>query len=80
MEIVERICTHVGIIANGQLVEQCSLDELRQRTTLENRFIELVGTTDEETSNLSWLDGGRQNENGTAVKLSSEAETGEHRE
>lgn len=57
MEIVERICTHVGIIAGGQLVEQCSLDDLRQSTSLENRFIELVGTTDDETTNLSWLDG-----------------------
>src|SRR3990170_2159510 len=27
LEIVERICTHVGIIANGELVEQSSLDE-----------------------------------------------------
>lgn len=59
MEIVERICTHVGIISGGQLVEQCSMDSLRERTTLENRFIELVGVTEDETVNLSWLDGGR---------------------
>ena len=63
LEIVERICTHVGIIANGQLVEQTSLDELRQGNSLESRFLELVGTVDEETPNLSWLDGGKsQNE------------------
>ena len=60
MEIVERICTHVGIIANGQLVEQCSLDEMREKGSLENRFIELVGATGEETPNLDWLDGGTQ--------------------
>ncbi|QEG20704.1 ABC transporter ATP-binding protein [Mariniblastus fucicola] len=60
MEIVERICTHVGIIANGQLVEQCSLEELRAKTSLENRFIELVGTTEDETPNLGWLDGGNK--------------------
>jgi len=60
MEIVERICTHVGIIANGELVEQCSLDGLKEKTTLENRFIELVGTTEDETPNLDWLDGGSQ--------------------
>jgi ABC-2 type transport system ATP-binding protein len=59
MEFVERICTHVGIISGGQLVEQCSLDALRERTTLENRFIELVGVTEDETPNLSWLDGGK---------------------
>ena len=59
LEIVERICTHVGIIANGELVEQSSLEELRQGSSLEHRFLELVGTIDEETPNLSWLDGGR---------------------
>jgi ABC-2 type transport system ATP-binding protein len=59
LEIVEKICTHVGIIANGKLVEQTSLDELRRGNSLEHRFLELVGTTDDETPNLSWLDGGR---------------------
>lgn len=59
MEIVERICTHVGIISGGQLVEQCSLEDLRERTSLEERFIELVGVTEDETPNLSWLDGGK---------------------
>jgi ABC-2 type transport system ATP-binding protein len=60
LEIVERICTHVGIIANGQLVEQSSLDELRQNISLEQRFLELVGTTDDERPNLAWLDGGTE--------------------
>jgi ABC-2 type transport system ATP-binding protein len=80
MEIVERICTHVGIIANGQLVEQCSLKELGARTTLENRFIELVGTTESETQNLSWLDGRQKTpmEESEAVESPLEpAETGE---
>jgi ABC-2 type transport system ATP-binding protein len=58
MEIVERICTHVGIIANGNLVEQCSLDDLNARNSLENRFIELVGSNTDEKPNLDWLDGG----------------------
>jgi ABC-2 type transport system ATP-binding protein len=29
LEIVERLCTHIGIIHRGQLVAQGSLDELR---------------------------------------------------
>lgn len=62
MEIVEKICTHVGIIANGKLVEQGSLDDLRQGNSLEQRFLELVGTTDDQSLNLSWLDGGRQDD------------------
>ena len=58
LEIVERICTHVGIIANGQLVEQTSLDELRQGSSLEQRFLEKVGRPEEETINLAWLEDG----------------------
>ena len=60
MEIVERICTHVGIIANGCLAEQCSLDELRQRTSLEDRFVELVGETEQTSGSLQWLDAGNE--------------------
>src|SRR5690348_7738361 len=33
LEIVERLCTHVGIINNGKLVVQGSLDELRSGIT-----------------------------------------------
>ncbi|QDT08189.1 ABC transporter ATP-binding protein [Stieleria marina] len=59
LEIVERICTHVGIIAGGQLVEQASLDELRQGSSLEQRFLEKVGRPQEEEINLAWLEDGR---------------------
>lgn len=55
LEIVERICTHVGIIANGQLVEQTSLDELRQGSSLEKTFLEKVGSPAEEQIDLAWL-------------------------
>src|SRR5258708_9345292 len=33
LEIVERLCTHVGIINNGRLVAQGALDELRSGVT-----------------------------------------------
>ena len=59
LEIVERICTHVGIIANGRLVEQCSLEELRQGSSLEQRFLEKVGTPEESSISLAWLEDGR---------------------
>ncbi len=58
LEIVERICTHVGIIANGQLVEQTSLEELRRGSSLEQRFLEKVGRPQEEEINLAWLEDG----------------------
>ncbi|MHC5115070.1 MAG: ABC transporter ATP-binding protein [Planctomycetota bacterium] len=55
LEIVERLCTHVGIIAEGRLVEQASLEELRQGSSLEDRFLEKVGTTEGAHEKLSWL-------------------------
>ena len=57
LDIVERLCTHVGIIAKGKLVEQTSLDELRQGSSLEERFLDKVGADREATRKLSWLDG-----------------------
>jgi ABC-2 type transport system ATP-binding protein len=57
LEIVEKLCTHVGIIADGQLVEQASLEELRgAKRTLEECFLEKVGQNNEPSPKLSWLD------------------------
>jgi len=72
LEIVEKICTHVGIIANGELVEQTSLDELRRGSSLEQRFLEKVGRPDEEQINLSWLEGGPSQAGVTAAVASGE--------
>jgi ABC-2 type transport system ATP-binding protein len=56
LDVVEKLCTHVGIIANGRLVEQASLDEIRRGGSLEGRFLEKVGVDDAATRKLSWLD------------------------
>ena len=56
LEIVERLCTHVGIIADGKLVEQASLDEIRQGSSLESRFIERVGRDENALQSLTWLE------------------------
>lgn len=56
LDIVERLCTHVGIIAHGKLVEQTSLDELRQGSSLEQRFLEKVGADASATQQLGWLE------------------------
>ncbi len=54
LEIVERLCSHIGIIHRGKLVAQGSIDELRAGVassatgtaplTLEQIFLEIVGT------------------------------------
>lgn len=62
MEVVERLCTRVGIISQGLLVAEGTLQELRERAsrdnqdaTLEDIFLNVVGVRN-ENHNLSWLD------------------------
>ena len=64
LEIVEKLCTHVGIIAQGQLVEQSSLAELQgsMGASLEDRFIEVVGGEEEAPAQLSWLEEAEESE------------------
>jgi len=56
LEIVERLCTHVGIIVKGALVEQASLDAIRQGSSLEDRFLEKAGADAVATHKLTWLE------------------------
>jgi ABC-2 type transport system ATP-binding protein len=58
LEIVEKLCTHVGIIVKGALVEQASLDAIRRGGSLEDRFLEKAGADAEATRKLSWLEEG----------------------
>ncbi len=62
MEVVERLCTRVGIINQGVLVAEGSLQELRERAsgnnkdaTLEDIFLNVIGVQN-ENHNLSWLE------------------------
>jgi ABC-2 type transport system ATP-binding protein len=56
LEIVERLCTHVGIIVKGQLVEQSSLESIRQGATLEECFLQKAGAEHDATRKLGWLE------------------------
>ena len=58
LEVVERLVTHVGIIHQGRLVLQGTLDEVRASGTLEETFIRAVGEERNGTQGLSWLGGG----------------------
>lgn len=63
LEVVERLCTRVGVIADGRLVAEGTINELRERaetgsaTTLEDIFIKAVGATADvqNSGKLSWL-------------------------
>ena len=57
LEIVEKLCTDVGIIAQGKLVHQGTMEELRRDgSSLEDKFISVVGSDGHETQTLSWLE------------------------
>jgi ABC-2 type transport system ATP-binding protein len=56
LEIVEKLCTHVGIIVKGKLVCEESMSELRLHGTLEERFLNASGAGAVEKARLSWLD------------------------
>jgi ABC-2 type transport system ATP-binding protein len=55
LEIVEKLCTDVGIIAKGKLVYRAAMDEVRVSGSLEERFIAAVGAEQAEAQRLSWL-------------------------
>lgn len=57
LEIVERLCTHVGIIVAGKLVEQTAMGALGSGGSLEERFLDVVGKREAGESRLSWLGG-----------------------
>ena len=56
MELVEGLCSHVSIIAGGELLAAGTLDEVRRGGSLVQTFIDLVGGGDVAEGSLSWLE------------------------
>lgn len=59
LEIVERLSTHIGVIAQGRIVAQGTIAELREAGTggqsLEELFIGLVGGEPRPAAALDWI-------------------------
>jgi ABC-2 type transport system ATP-binding protein len=55
MELVEKLCTHVAILAEGTIKAVGTLDEVRGGRDLEDVFVEVVGGRVATGSELSWL-------------------------
>jgi ABC-2 type transport system ATP-binding protein len=55
MELVEGLCSHVAVIARGELLAAGTLDEVRQGGSLVQRFIDLVGGGQVQEEGLAWL-------------------------
>jgi ABC-2 type transport system ATP-binding protein len=54
MDLVQRMCDHVAVIAAGHVLAQGTVDEVRGSASLEDRFVELVGGRHTEEA-LAWL-------------------------
>jgi ABC-2 type transport system ATP-binding protein len=55
LEIVEKLCTDVGIIAKGKVVYQGTMAVAREGGSLEEMFLKAVGGDQHESQKLSWL-------------------------
>jgi ABC-2 type transport system ATP-binding protein len=55
MDLVQRLCDRVAIVAAGQIRAVGTLDEVRSGMTLEERFVDLVGGATDVGEGLAWL-------------------------
>jgi ABC-2 type transport system ATP-binding protein len=56
LEIVEKLCSRVGIIAKGRLTFEAAMADVRQSGSLEDQFIAAVDGPAEASTRLTWLE------------------------
>ena len=54
MDLVQRLCDHVAIMNEGHILAAGTVSEVRGNTSLEERFVQLVGGRT-SSEGLSWL-------------------------
>ncbi|HKU29692.1 MAG TPA: ABC transporter ATP-binding protein [Arthrobacter sp.] len=54
MDLVQRMCDHVAVVAAGRILAAGTVDEVRGDASLEDRFVQLVGGGS-RTEGLEWL-------------------------
>lgn len=57
MALVERMCTHVAVVNQGQVVAAGTVAQVAAGEDLEERFLQLVGGR-HGAAHIAWLDGG----------------------
>ena len=55
MELVESLCDDLAVVAQGRVLAGGTLDEVRAGSTLQQRFLELVGFHAAGEESLAWL-------------------------
>jgi len=56
MDLVERYCDHVAVMAAGRLLAVGPTDQVRAGARLEDAFIKMVGAAPVSSDQLTWLD------------------------
>jgi ABC-2 type transport system ATP-binding protein len=54
MDLVQRMCDHVAVVAAGRVLAAGTVDAVRAGASLEDRFVQLVGGRN-HTEGLEWL-------------------------
>ena len=54
MDLVQRMCDHVAVIAAGRVLAAGTVDDVRAGLSLEDKFVELVGGRN-QAAGLQWL-------------------------
>jgi ABC-2 type transport system ATP-binding protein len=54
MDLVQRMCSHVAVIAGGHVLAAGTVDDVRGDASLEDRFVDMVGGR-HTTEGLAWL-------------------------
>ena len=55
MELVESLCDALAVVAQGRMLAAGTLDEVRMGSTLQQRFLSLVGFTEAQEESPAWL-------------------------
>ena len=55
MELVESLCDELAVVAQGRVLAGGTLDEVRAGSSLQQRFLELVGFHAAGEGSLAWL-------------------------
>jgi len=55
MDLVQRLCDRVAIVAQGRIRAAGTLEEVRSGMTLEERFVQLIGGQTNVGEGLAWL-------------------------
>ena len=56
MELVEQVCDHVAVIDKGRIVTTGTVEQVKGGKTLQQAFVDLVGSKASGKEGLSWLD------------------------